>query len=131
MIYSFLGLLTFLATAPLSALAVDNKLATAYSYNLTNTDVIDTSDEPVGRGGWVSYKQCDSAWANQQLGYCSLTICQAGCAMRFAVSFRDYLTCFSSVAMILSTKGAWYNPGQLDSWLTNNGGYANGCDIYW
>jgi hypothetical protein len=66
----------------------------------------------------VSYKQCDSAWANQQLGFCSLTICQAGCAM-------------SSVAMILSTKGAWYNPGQLDSWLSNNGGYANGCDIYW
>jgi len=37
----------------------------------------------------------------------------------------------SSVAMILSTKGVWKNPGQLDEWLTQNGGYANGCDIYW
>jgi hypothetical protein len=33
--------------------------------------------------------------------------------------------------MILSTKGVWKNPGQLDAWLTNNHGYANGCDIYW
>ena len=43
--------------------------------------------------GWVEYKQCDSRWANQELGYCAgLTICSSGCAM-------------SSVAMILATKG--------------------------
>src|SRR3546814_2285343 len=64
------------------------------------------------------YKQCDSRWANQQLGTCSLTLCQAGCAM-------------SSVAMILQTKGAGQNPSTLDSWLTQNGGYADGCNIYW
>jgi len=69
-------------------------------------------------GSWVLYKQCDSSWSNQQLGTCALTICQAGCAM-------------SSVAMILATKGGNYNPSSLDSWLTKNGGYANGCDIYW
>ncbi len=68
--------------------------------------------------GWTEYKQCDSRWANQQLGTCSLTICSAGCAM-------------SSVAMILATKGAGQNPSSFDAWLTNNGGYANGCDIYW
>lgn len=68
--------------------------------------------------GWTSYKQCDSRWANQQLGTCALTICSAGCAM-------------SSVAMILATKGAGQNPGSFDSWLTKNGGYANGCDIIW
>ena len=37
----------------------------------------------------------------------------------------------SSVAMILKTKGCNYDPGTLDSWLTKNGGYANGCNIYW
>eukprot|EP00981_Chlorochromonas_danica_P006722 scaffold1463_cov189-Ochromonas_danica.AAC.17 len=69
--------------------------------------------------GWVEYKQCDSRWAYQQLGWCSgVTICSAGCAM-------------SSVAMMLATKGVDVNPGSLDEWLSNNGGYANGCDIYW
>ena len=33
--------------------------------------------------------------------------------------------------MILATKGVSQNPGSLDAWLTQNGGYANGCDIYW
>ncbi len=68
--------------------------------------------------GWTEYKQCDGRWSGQQLGTCSLTICSAGCAM-------------SSVAMILATKGAGQNPASFDSWLTQNGGYANGCDIIW
>jgi hypothetical protein len=119
MIHSVTALIALLSTSPLVT-AVDTKLASAYSYNNTDLEIPSASAEEaaVGRGGWVSYKQCDSAWANQQLGFCSLTICSAGCAM-------------SSVAMILSTKGAWNNPGQLDAWLSNNGGYANGCDIYW
>jgi hypothetical protein len=68
--------------------------------------------------GWTEYKQCDSRWSGQQLGTCSQTICSAGCAM-------------SSVAMIVATRGGNYNPSSLDSWLTKNGGYANGCNIYW
>jgi hypothetical protein len=104
-----------LATFTSSSYALDEKTALAYTYNLTHSSV-DQYDKLMG--GWVSYKQCDPAWSSQQLGYCSLTICSAGCAM-------------SSVAMMLSTKGAWYNPGTLDSWLTQNGGYANGCDIIW
>jgi len=68
--------------------------------------------------GWTLYKQCDSRWGGEQLGTCSLTICKAGCAM-------------SSVAMMLSTKGVNVNPGTLNSWLKQNGGYASGCDIYW
>lgn len=71
-----------------------------------------------GSGSWTMYKQCDSQWAYQQLGTCALTICDAGCAM-------------SSVAMMLDTKGCHYNPSTLDSWLTSNGGYADGCNIYW
>ncbi len=76
------------------------------------------SNATVASYGWAEYKQCDSRWANQQLGTCDLTLCSAGCAM-------------SSVAMILQTKGAGQDPSSLDIWLTNNGGYANGCDIYW
>lgn len=72
-----------------------------------------------GKGSWVMYKQCDSRWANQELGYCAgTTICSAGCAM-------------TSVAMMLKTKGAGVDPSSLDSYLTHNGGYANGCDIIW
>jgi hypothetical protein len=72
-----------------------------------------------GANGWVSYKQCDSRWAHQELGTCSSqTICSAGCAM-------------SSVAMMLKTKGANVDPSSLDSYLTKNGGYASGCNIVW
>jgi len=37
----------------------------------------------------------------------------------------------SSVAMMLTTKGANLNPGQFNDWLTSHGGYESGCDIYW
>ena len=37
----------------------------------------------------------------------------------------------SSVAMILNTRGVNVNPGTLNAWLDSNGGYADGCDIYW
>ena len=37
----------------------------------------------------------------------------------------------SSVAMMLASKGVGVDPGSLNSWLVNNGGYANGCDIIW
>jgi len=68
--------------------------------------------------GWTLYKQCDARWGSQRLGTCSLTICQAGCAM-------------SSVAMMLSTKGVNINPEGFNNWLKGNGGYVSGCDIAW
>lgn len=68
---------------------------------------------------WVMYKQCDSRWGGNQLGYCAGTnVCAAGCAM-------------SSVAMMLASKGVGLDPGSLNSWLISNGGYADGCDIIW
>ena len=79
---------------------------------------IDSRNITLTSHGWTEFKQCDSRWSSQQLGTCSHTICSAGCAM-------------SSVAMILATKGAGQNPSTFDSWLTKNGGYANGCEIYW
>ncbi len=73
----------------------------------------------VGKGDWVMYKQCDSRWAWQELGWCDdYTICSGGCAM-------------SSVAMMLRTKGVDVDPASLDKYLTYNNGYSNGCDINW
>ena len=80
--------------------------------------IIQTSIATVTANGWTLYKQCDSKWANEKLGTCSQTICSAGCAM-------------SSVAMILQTKGCNKTPSTLNTWLKGNGGYANGCEIYW
>lgn len=95
---------------------LENKMdATQYRADPT---IINTNGVNATSYGWTEYKQCDSRWANQQLGTCSQTICSAGCAM-------------SSVAMILATKGAGQNPSSLDSWLTKNGGYSGGCNINW
>jgi hypothetical protein len=78
-----------------------------------------TTNLKSGSGGWVYYNQCDYRWANQRLGWCDdYTLCTGGCAM-------------SSTAMILATKGVNVDPSSLDDWLSNNGGYANGCDLIW
>ena len=65
-----------------------------------------------------SWRQCGSSWSNDRLGTCSDTICQSGCAI-------------TSVAMFMAYRGYGGNPGTLNSWLRNNGGYASGCLIYW
>lgn len=73
----------------------------------------------IGMNGWASYKQCDSRWANQEIGTCSTqTICSAGCVL-------------TSIAMMLKTKGAGVDPSSLDAHFTKNGGYVNGCSIIW
>ena len=84
-----LSILSFLSFVSLS-FSVEFERAIAYSYN--NSFPIPSSNELdlIGRNGWVSYKQCDSAWANQQLGTCKLTICSAGCAMRFLFFFFNF-----------------------------------------
>ena len=64
------------------------------------------------------YKQCDSAWGNDQLGTSSKTICQAGCLM-------------SSAAMALSGTGHSYNPKTLNQWLKGHGGYVSGDLFVW
>ena len=67
----------------------------------------------------VHYIQFELPWGPIQIGNCpGLTIEDKGCA----------ITC---VAMILATFGAVSDPGQLNTWLTNNYGYINGCDIVW
>lgn len=116
-VLALLAVLIAVKATEFSRPIVDNKKAEANFYNYNGTVIEDKVGDET-KGSWVMYKQCDSRWANQQLGYCSQTICSAGCAM-------------TSVAMMLKTKGANYDPSTLDHWLTVNGGYANGCDIYW
>lgn len=85
----------------------------SYSAYSANANARSTSN------GWVYYNQCDSRWANQRLGWCDdYTLCTGGCAM-------------TSTAMILATKGVNINPSSLDDWLSNNGGYFNGCELIW
>lgn len=64
------------------------------------------------------YKQCDSKWANEQLGTSSVTICKAGCLM-------------SSASMGLSGVGHAYNPSTLNTWLKGHGGYVSGDLFVW
>lgn len=64
------------------------------------------------------YKQCDSRWANEELGTSGDTICRSGCAM-------------SSVSMGLSGIGIGFNPSSLNNWLRDNGGYYDGGELLW
>ena len=64
------------------------------------------------------WRQCDGSWGSDNLGTCSDTICSSGCAI-------------TSVSMFMAYRGYGGNPGTLNSWLRNNGGYASGCLIYW
>jgi len=69
--------------------------------------------------GPPDWRQCDSRWGSNRLGTCSHdTICSAGCAI-------------TSTSMYLAARGYGGNPGTFNKWLTNNGGYASGCLIYW
>jgi len=91
---------------------------------LHNSTLLDKKDLGNGNNnrlsdcGWVLYKQCDSAWGNDELGTSSNTICSAGCAM-------------SSVAMYLHHYGQNYDPGTLNQWLDGHGGYEDGDLLVW
>ncbi|MFP3897416.1 MAG: C39 family peptidase [Anaerolineales bacterium] len=67
-----------------------------------------TSDVPF-------FRQCDACWGKDTLGTCSgLTICSHGC----------YVT---STAMVFKYFDVDTDPGQLNHWLRDNGGYVDGC----
>ena len=69
--------------------------------------------------GFAQYKQCNSSYGSDQLGTGGgQTICSAGCAM-------------SSVAEMLKHWGASIDPGQLNQWLIQHNGYADGDLIIW
>ncbi|CAD8102431.1 unnamed protein product [Paramecium sonneborni] len=71
---------------------------------------------------YTLYKQCDSAWANDQLGTSADTICKAGCLV-------------SSIAMMLHTYGVVTDgtttPKTMNTWLKKHGGYVSGDLFVW
>ena len=62
-----------------------------------------------------TFKQCDSRWAHETLGYGPDTICQAGCLM-------------TSVTSMVAGCGHNYNPSTMNSWLKAHGGFQG--DLY-
>lgn len=72
------------------------------------------------------FSQRDSRWSGNQLGWCSgTTIYDAGCAI-------------STIAMAGARSVSNFNPASLNTYLTNNNGYANssgvigtGCLVVW
>ena len=71
------------------------------------------------RNTYTPSSQRDGRWSGNQLGTCAnTTIGSAGCAI-------------TSTTMALSSRGGRINPGQLNTWLKNNGGYSQGCLVVW
>eukprot|EP01106_Pelomyxa_sp_JSP_P004500 TRINITY_DN16_c0_g2_i1.p1 TRINITY_DN16_c0_g2~~TRINITY_DN16_c0_g2_i1.p1 ORF type:complete len:206 (-),score=20.43 TRINITY_DN16_c0_g2_i1:93-710(-) len=67
----------------------------------------------------ADWSQCGESYSGNTLGTCTGTsICNAGCAI---CSTNDYLT-------YLKYTG---NPGDLNTYMTKNGGYADGCSEVW
>jgi hypothetical protein len=65
------------------------------------------------------WKQCDSRWGGNQLGFGRNTICSAGCLM-------------TSVSMAVTMTVGLANPLTVNDWLKNNGGYVGGTgDFIW
>ena len=78
-----------------------------------------------GGGGAIStngvplYAQGDPRWGKNYMGRSGCTIHQIGCAM-------------TSTTMTLNKiSGRSFTPGDMNSYLNNNGGYTSGGGIYW
>ena len=69
------------------------------------------------------FRQCDGSWGSNRMGTSTRTVCQAGCLI-------------SSVSMVLracgrTVGGAAADPGSLNRWLGQNGGYVSGNSFVW
>lgn len=65
------------------------------------------------------FSQRDPRWSGNQLGSCpGTTIGSAGCAI-------------TTIAMAGARSVSNFNPASLNTYLTNNGGYLNGCNVIW
>ncbi len=73
---------------------------------------------PSGTLAVEPYSQNDPRWKNNRLGTSSTTIGWNGCL----------ITC---VAMVQKFYGIDTDPARLNTWLTQNGGYANENLLYW
>jgi hypothetical protein len=75
--------------------------------------VQEVADIPAEGERYSDYKQWDSRWANDKLGFSSRTIRQAGCAI-------------SSAGNIIG-----WTPRQINEHLKSHGGYSNGNLLIW
>lgn len=64
------------------------------------------------------FAQRDPRWASQHLGDTNGTLGEEGCAV-------------AAAAMVLASYGAELDPGQLNSFLQENGGYTERGWLYW
>ena len=64
------------------------------------------------------FAQADPRWADDQLGPTASTMGEEGCAV-------------SSAAMVLAYYGQDIDPGRLNAFLSNNGGYTPEGWLYW
>lgn len=64
------------------------------------------------------FSQTNPSWRYNKLGTCNLTIGSSGCAI-------------TSISMVANKYKSSVTPSSMNSYLTSNNGYANGCDVYW
>ena len=84
----------------------------------SKNDAPSTGKAAVSTNGVPLYAQGDQRWGSRYLGNKNHTIRSAGCAM-------------TSTAMTISKiGGSEINPGQLDEYLDNHGGYSGNCIIW-
>jgi hypothetical protein len=82
--------------------------------SFTSTQETNALQLPVG-----FFSQHQSPWYSYQLGTCpSDTIGSSGCAI-------------TSIAMAMTSSVTNLDPGVLNTYLKNNGGYASGCLVIW
>jgi len=109
----------FLSTSSIASASEPNEALTGF-LQAEKTYVAPNPINPASRGELIvpHYQQCGHSWSSDPLGHCAVTMCQAGCAV----------TCS---AMLLEANGVSVDPGQLNSWLDNNGGFDPNCYLYW
>jgi hypothetical protein len=73
-------------------------------------------------GEYKTWRQSDSRWANKYLGTSGETMSQIGCAVTSVASL---------VVHSKSRSESTFNPGILVDYLSANGGFDSGGNIYW
>ena len=67
------------------------------------------------------YDQCDARWGSKYLGS-STTVCRSGCLMSSVAS--------AMASLGKTVNGQTANPGNLNDWLTANGGYSGNMFVW-
>lgn len=80
--------------------------------------IVEMMEAKIVDANWAVFSQRDERWADQLLGAGPQTLGQAGCLV----------TCAAS---ILCDAGLLTNPGRLNVWLSEMGGFANGNLFVW